>query len=177
MQGGGEAKANGNTITEKIAMVCVVVVTAVVAFVWQDNNLDYNYDNNAYTETHYYDLFQAINKTDKFFVLSIDEMYGGFCGARNLMEMDRRYAGLYKNVTAAGNYLIPSPIGMYYAHQRGISNVFGSLADRDDMYYIGGGERMGYILMYINEKYGPGIDVYQEQFDGFEAWKFYRTGT
>lgn len=150
----------------------------LLAFLWQRTVLDYSYDNYAYSDSYGYELFQAISKVpDKFFVVSIDNMFGGLCGARNIMEIDRRYVGLFRNVAAAGNYVIPAPNGMYYAHQRGITNVFGSLADRDDMYYVGDGERMGYILMYINEKYGPGIEVREEEFDGFTAWKYFRSGT
>lgn len=168
---------NGNLI--KRASLCVIsAATVLIAFIWQGKVLDYSYDNYAYSDSAGYELFQKITKVDdKFFVVSIDDMFGGLCGARNIMEIDRRYAGLFHNVTAAGNYVIPAPNGMYYAHQRGITNVFGSLADRDDMYYIGGGERMGYLLMYLNEKYGPGISVREEEFDGFTAWKYFRTGT
>ncbi|MBE5823693.1 MAG: hypothetical protein E7308_06445 [Butyrivibrio sp.] len=168
---------NGNLI--KRASLCVIsAATVLITFIWQGKVLDYSYDNYAHSGDGTYELFQKITKVDdKFFVVSIDDMFGGLCGARNIMEIDRRYAGLFHNVTAAGNYVIPAPNGMYYAHQRGITNVFGSLADRDDMYYIGGGERMGYILMYINEKYGPGISVREEEFDGFTAWKYFRTGT
>lgn len=162
--------------TTKIGLAGIVLATAVIALIWQSRNLDYSYDNYAYSDTERYELFQNISKSDGFFVVSTDDMFGGLNGARNIMEIDRRYAGLYSNITAAGGYVIPAPNGMYYAHQRGITNVFGSLADRDDMYYVGGGEHMGYILMYINEKYGPGIEVRQEQFDGFTAWKFYRSG-
>ncbi|MBQ8032070.1 MAG: hypothetical protein IJ260_11175 [Butyrivibrio sp.] len=168
---------NGNRF-KKVSLGVISAATLVMAFVWQGKVLDYSYDNYAHSGDGTYELFQKITKVDdKFFVVSIDDMFGGLCGARNIMEIDRRYAGLFHNVTAAGNYVIPAPNGMYYAHQRGITNVFGSLADRDDMYYIGGGERMGYILMYINEKYGPGISVREEEFDGFTAWKYFRTGT
>lgn len=161
---------------KKIGLAGIVLATAAVTLIWQIRNIDYSYDNYAYSDTERYELFQNISKSDGFFVVNMDDMFGGLNGARNIMEIDRRYAGLYSNITAAGGYVIPAPNGMYYAHQRGITNVYGSLADRDDMYYVGGGEHMGYILMYINEKYGPGIEVRQEQFDGFTAWKFYRSG-
>lgn len=163
---------------KRTSLGVISAATVLIAFIWQSKVLDYSYDNYAYSDSAGYELFQKITKVDdKFFVVSIDDMFGGLCGARNIMEIDRRYAGLFHNVTAAGNYVIPAPNGMYYAHQRGITNVFGSLADRDDMYYVGGGERMGYLLMYLNEKYGPGIGVREEEFDGFTAWKYYRTGT
>ena len=161
----------------KVSVCTISAATILIALVWQSKNLDYSYDNYAYHDSSY-DFFEALHKyNDKFFVLSIDDMFAGLCGAGNIMEIDKRYAGWFQNVASAGNYVIPAPNGMYYAHQRGITNVFGSLADRDDMYYIGGGERMGYLLMYLNEKYGPGISVREEEFDGFTAWKYYRTGT
>lgn len=158
------------------SLTCSIVVTSILVYVWQHRTLDYNYNNYEYSDTYRYELFQAISKADGFFVVSLDDIFGGLNGARNIMEIDSRYAGLFSNVAAAGSYIIPAPNGMYYAHQHGISNVFGSLADRDDMYYVGGGEGMGYLLMYINERYGPGIEVREEQFDGFSAWKYYRSG-
>ncbi|RKM57819.1 hypothetical protein D6855_12275 [Butyrivibrio sp. CB08] len=176
LKSSGSASDKNEKPIWKALCVCASVATVVVVFIWQAKTLDYSYDNYAYSDTDRYELFQAISKADGFFVVSPDDMFGGLNGARNIMEIDRRYAGLYSNVTAAGGYVVPAPNGMYYAHQHGITNAFGSLADRDDMYYVGGGERMGYLLMYINEKYGPGIDVKEVAFDGFTAWKYFRSG-
>ncbi len=67
-----------------------------------------------------------------------------------------------------------SPIGMYYANVHGIQNVFKSFIERDDVYYIGGGETAGYIYVYLNEKYGPGIGMQDVEFEWGTAWKFYR---
>lgn len=155
----------------------VVVFACVIAsiFGWQQATLDYTHKSWDYRDNSRYEYIKSINNTDGLFVMSINEMFGGLCGAGNIWDINKRdFEGFYQNIIPSGGWIIPSPIGMYYAHENGISNVFKAFSERDDIYYLGGGETMGYLLMYQNEKYGPGISVTDVEFDWGTAWKFYR---
>ena len=166
------------TFGKKVAMPLKIagLICAVIAFFfWQKENLDYSaksWENKEYSR---YNYIKSISETDGLFVLSINEMFAGLNGATNIWDINRtEYEGFYHNIIAVGGWVIPSPIGMYYAHENGIGNVFKAFSERDDIYYIGGGETMGYLLVYQNEKYGPGISVTDVEFDWGTAWKFYR---
>ncbi|WP_026488672.1 hypothetical protein [Butyrivibrio sp. XBB1001] len=166
------------TFGKKVAMPLKIagLICAVIAlFFWQKENLDYSiksWENRDYSR---YNYIKSINETDGLFVMSINEMFAGLNGATNIWDINRtEYEGFYHNIIAVGGWVIPSPIGMYYAHENGVSNVFKAFSERDDIYYIGGGETMGYLLVYQNEKYGPGISVKDVEFDWGNAWQFYR---
>ena len=58
-----------------------------------------------------------------------------------------------------------------YSHENGTSNVFKAFSEREDIYYLGGGENMRYLLVYQNEKYEPGISV-TDEFDWGESGSF-----
>lgn len=166
------------TFGKRVAMPLKIagLICAVIAlFFWQKENLDYSiksWENKDYSR---YNYIKSISQTDGLFVMSINEMFAGLNGATNIWDINRtEYEGFYHNIIAVGGWVIPSPIGMYYAHENGISNVFKAFSERNDIYYIGGGETMGYLLVYQNEKYGPGISVTDVEFDWGTAWKFYR---
>ncbi len=157
-----------------VIMAAMAVICIVSAFIWQKNNLDYKRTCfNPKTDSSY-EHIQDIHNADGFFVLSIDEMGAGYLGAKNIFEIDRSCAGLYSNMTQVGGWEIFSPLSDYYGNMLGISDCFKALVERDDVYYVGNGERMGYLLMWLNEKYGPDITVTEVEFDGFSAWKFIR---
>ncbi|MBP3815159.1 MAG: hypothetical protein ILA12_10940 [Butyrivibrio sp.] len=153
---------------------CVIVGIAslVPLFLWAQS-LDFSLDVFNEPEDYRYNLIKTMDEKDALFVMSMDDMYGGLCGARSVMDINRDYAGFYSHVLPVGGWVVPSPIAEYYAHTNGISNVYKSLVDRDDVYYYGGGEHMGYLYVYLNEKYGPGIEVREQDFGDFMAWKFY----
>jgi hypothetical protein len=151
-----------------LALFCVVVTGA-----WF-RGIDFDSDAFAKTDNERYEMIHRMNDSDSLFVMSLDNMFGGLCGAINIFEINSDYAGFYSHVIPAGGWIVPAPIAELYANENGIANVYRSLPERDDLYYYGGGEHMGYMLMYLNEKYGPGIQVREERFDGFTAWKFYR---
>lgn len=166
------------TFGKRVAMPLKVagLICAVIAlFFWQKENLDYSAKSWESKDYSRYNYIKSISETDGLFVMSINEMFAGLNGATNIWDINRtEYEGFYHNIIAVGGWVIPSPIGMYYAHMNGITNVFKAFSERDDIYYIGGGETMGYLLVYQNEKYGPGISVTDVEFDWGTAWKFYR---
>ena len=148
-------------------------MSLVLFFYWQKDNLDYNKKSWEKMETYQFERMKNIGASDGIFVLSINELYGGLCGASNIWAISRNdYDGFYENIIPVGGWIIPSPIGMYYAHQNGISNVFKAFIDRDDVYYVGGGETMGYLLRYLDEKYCTGVGVTDVQYEWGTAWKF-----
>ena len=168
-----------NNLSDKLAgkykAICVVLaVAAVVPVCLWFRNLDFSMNVLEPTDDGRYNLIRTMDQTDSLFVMGMDEMYGGLCGARNIMGINKDYAGFYSHVLPVGGWVVPSPIAEYYAHANGISNVYRSLVDRDDVYYYGGGEHMGYMYVYLNEKYGLGIEVKEQDFGDFMAWKFYR---
>lgn len=167
------------SLSEKFAgkykAICfaLVAVTVIPVCLWFQT-LDFSMNIFEPIDDGRYTLTQAMDQTDSLFVMGMDEMFGGLCGARNVMDINRDYAGFYSHVLPVGGWVVPSPIAEYYAHANGIPNVYKSLVDRDDVYYYGGGEHMGYLYVYLNEKYGPGIEVREQDFGDFMAWKFYR---
>lgn len=167
-------KADNKKLVRNIANVMAAIAAIILFIFWQGQSLDYSTNSFKSEEDSSYQKFQAIHNAEGYFILSLDDMYDGLSGARNILDIDRKYADLYSNITPAGGWVVLSPLARYYGNTIGISDAFRELPDRDDMYYIGGGERMGYLLMWLNEKYGPGINVTNVEFDGFTAWKFYR---
>ncbi|MCR5656333.1 MAG: hypothetical protein K6G06_02615 [Butyrivibrio sp.] len=165
---------NTRFIKGKPELIASFIASLLLMFIWQGANLDYSYKAFDTVYEYQHERIGNISAADGLFVLSIDDLYGGLCGARNIYDINGNYAGYYHNIFPVGGWIIPSPIGLYNSRKQGISNVFREFPDREDLYYVGGGEHMGYLLMYLNEKYGPGINVTQVEFDGFEAWKFFR---
>ncbi|MBP3196887.1 MAG: hypothetical protein J6N21_07765 [Butyrivibrio sp.] len=159
----------------KAKAVCVVAMLAslIPVCLWA-HKLDFSLQVFDEAGDYRYDLIKSMDQADALFVMSMDDMYGGLCGARSVMDINKDYAGFYSHVLPVGGWVVPSPVAEYYANVNGISNVYKALADRDDVYYYGGGEHMGYMYVYLNEKYGPGIEVKEQDFGDFMAWKFYR---
>ncbi len=161
------------SIQRFVSRFAVVLMSLVLFFYWQKDNLDYNKKSWEKIETYQFERMKNIGASDGIFVLSINELYGGLCGASNIWAISRNdYDGFYENIIPVGGWIIPSPIGMYHAHQNGISNVFKAFIDRDDVYYVGGGETMGYLLRYLDEKYCTGVGVTDVQYEWGTAWKF-----
>ena len=45
--------------------------------------------------------------------------------------------------------------------------------ERDDVFFICGGEKAGYVYVYLNEKYGPGINMEMvDEVYGAPVWRF-----
>ena len=170
------------SVCEKVPVVSmgIQIVASICLIVSMINQLNYDFG----AVKHYkivqepdgtYETAQGLHElSDYFFVTSIDDMYGGLCGAKNIFDVDSSYADYFANSVSIGGWMIPSPIGNYHANQRGISNPVKALFERDDVYYYGGGLHMGYIFAFIDEKYGPGASVEQVTFpNGMTAWKYH----
>ena len=128
----------------------------------------------AETDFMYYKL-DALSKLDGFYITDVDTFYGPLCGARNIFDIDAKYRDFYGNICPFGGWVMPSPIGLYHANSNGISNPATALIERDDVYYVGGGERTGYVYVFLNEKYGPGINMEMvDEVEGAPIWKFYK---
>ncbi|SFC20799.1 hypothetical protein [Butyrivibrio sp. YAB3001] len=169
-----KSRGESNNMYSRVICWISIPVVIVLLFFWQKTYLYFTCTSFQNNDEERYSIFTKMDESDCLFVMSIDDMFGTLCGARNIFDIDRKYEGFYSHIIPVGGWIIPSPIGMYYAYQNGISNVFQNLSDREDMYYYGGGEHMGYLYAYLNEKYGPGIQVKNVEFDGFTAWKYYR---
>ena len=174
-----EGKSIDQKAKKPIPMAVVSGLTLAFAIVlttvWSNANLDFSHTSFSQRDMRGYERIKKINETDGLFVMSINEMYGGLCNASSIWDINKRdYEGFFENIISVGGWTIPSPIGMYYANTNGITNVFRAFVDRDDIYYVGGGETMGYLLMYLNEKYGPDIQVRDVEFEWGTAWEFFR---
>lgn len=111
--------------------------------------------------------------TEHFYLAGSDHYWTGLCGAKNIFAIDTRYAGLYHNVCLAGTWQIPSPIGLYYAHTHGITSPIRQLTD-ENVYFVGTGEIVGYLLEYLNEKNDLEVFVAQkETLDDVAVWDFF----
>ena len=122
-----------------------------------------------------YEKVKAITERDGFYIVDVDTTYGGLCGAKNIFDIDRKYFDYYENFCQIGGWIQPAPIGLYHAYMHEIDNPIKSLVDRDDVFYIGGGERAGYLYVFLNEKYGPGINMEMvDEVCGAPVWRFFR---
>ena len=156
--------------------MALTLVSAFLLFTWQKDYLDYSqksYLRVRESDQIQYDEMYTLANSDGYFVVSVTKSLG-LCSARNIYDIDKKYEGWYKNIVFDGGWTIPSPIGLYYFRQAGMPNPFKALIERDDVYYVGDGERMGYIYQLLNEKYGPGIDVRNVEINGITVWQFYR---
>lgn len=164
---------------DKLLSKIVLVLTCVACIIMMGNNLLNQFvDEKGSTvcgpdDGNYHNI-KEISESEGFYVLSVDTAFGGLCGAKNIYSITKtEYEGYYHNMAAIGGSIIPSPIGYFYAHQAGIANPFRALFERNDVYYVGGGERMGYILVFLQEKYNKDITVeYVGTIGDNDVWKF-----
>ncbi|RKM57064.1 hypothetical protein D6853_03335 [Butyrivibrio sp. X503] len=122
-----------------------------------------------------YEKVKAITEREGFYIVDVDTTYGDLCGARNIFDIDRKYLDYYENFCQIGGWIQPSPIGLYHANLNDIDNPIKSLIERDDVFYVGGGERAGYLYVFLNEKYGPGINMEMvDEVCGAPVWRYFR---
>lgn len=123
-----------------------------------------------------YEQIKEISESEELYVLSVDSAFGGMCGAKNIYSITKdNYYDYFHNITPIGGFIIPSPIALYHANVAGIANPFRALFERDDVYYVGGAERMGYVLVFLQEKYGTDITVeYVDTIGDQDVWKYKR---
>lgn len=122
-----------------------------------------------------YDKVKAITEREGFYIVDVDTTYGDMNGAKNIFDIDRKYLDYYENFCQIGGWVQPSPIGLYHARLNDIDNPMRALVDREDVFYIGGGERAGYVYVFLNEKYGPGINMEMvDEVCGAPVWRFFR---
>ncbi|MBR4831394.1 MAG: hypothetical protein IKZ97_02055, partial [Butyrivibrio sp.] len=165
--------------TRKPAVICVTVLAlAICAFNVYGK---YRYftdqkDSQIVREPDsFYEKIQCIREREGFYVTDVDTVYGGLDGAKNIFDIDRKYLDLYDNICQIGGWIMPSPIGLYHAYVNDIDNPMRALVERDDVFYIGNGERAGYLYVFLNEKYGPGIGMDMvDEVCGAPVWKFHR---
>ena len=122
-----------------------------------------------------YDKVKAITEKDGFYIVDVDTVYGELNGAKNIFDINRSYLDYYENFCQIGGWIMPSPIGLYHAYVNDIDNPMRALVEREDVFYIGNGERAGYLYVFLNEKYGPGIGMDMvDEVCGAPVWKFHR---
>ena len=155
----------------------MAVIVVVTLFFWQKNYLDYSrrsYLQVSDSDVERHNEIDSLAKSDGYYVVSVMRMVVGMCGAKNIFEIDKKYDGWFDNILFDGGWLLPSPIGLYSFNKNGVSTSAAALVDRDDVYYWGDGERMGYLYQFLNEHYGPGIEVRDTEVNGVSVWKFFR---
>ena len=172
------AKVNTDK-TKKFFGMAAVAASAVVTLIFGAQRVDEFVNEKgchiAMEPDFMYHKMAEITERDGFYITDIDTIYGDLCGAKNIFDIDAKYRDMYANVCPIGGWLIPSPIGLYEAHLNEISNPVTALFERDDVYFIGGGEKTGYLYVFLNEKYGPGINMEMvDEVEGAPIWKFYK---
>ena len=82
-----------------------------------------------------------------------------FYVSNNPMSMTAtKYRHIYKNSCYLGNWIIPSPHGMYYLRQKGMKNPMRSLVDYDNTYLIViDDDKLNLIRTHLEEKYNSEI--------------------
>ena len=167
-----EKRRKGFSIAAAIVAVlsCIVFVCGQYSFFITEKNGQVVYEPDLT-----YEKVKAITERDGFYIVDVDTTYGELCGAKNIFDMDRKYLDYYANFCQIGGWIQPSPIGLYHANVNEIDNPMKALVDRDDVFYIGGGERAGYVYVFLNEKYGPGINMEMvDEVCGAPVWRYYR---
>ena len=167
-----EKRRKGFSIAAAIVAVlsCIVFVCGQYSFFITEKNGQVVYEPDLT-----YEKVKAITERDGFYIVDVDTTYGELCGAKNIFDMDRKYLDYYANFCQIGGWIQPSPIGLYHANVNEIDNPMKALVDRDDVFYIGGGERAGYVYIFLNEKYGPGINMEMvDEVCGAPIWRYYR---
>ncbi|SCY16864.1 hypothetical protein SAMN02910451_01592 [Butyrivibrio hungatei] len=169
-----ELKSTGK---KRILGIVMAVIAVVTLFSWQKNYLDYSrrsYLQVSDSDVERHNEIDSLAKSNGYYVVSVMRMVVGMCGAKNIFEIDKKYDGWFDNILFDGGWLLPSPIGLYSFNKNGVSTSAAALVDRDDVYYWGDGERMGYLYQFLNEHYGPGIEVRDTEVNGVSVWKFFR---
>ena len=167
-----EKRRKGFSIAAAIIAVlsCIIFVCGQYSFFITEKN-----GHVVYEPDLTYEKVKAITERDGFYIVDVDTTYGELCGAKNIFDMDRKYLDYYANFCQIGGWIQPSPIGLYHANVNEIDNPMKALVDRDDVFYIGGGERAGYVYVFLNEKYGPGINMEMvDEVCGAPVWRYYR---
>ena len=123
-----------------------------------------------------YYLFDELRNRDNLYVVGMMEAYLGLCGAENIFSINKAdYKDYFYNTFNVGGWQTPSPLSAYYPRLNGINSPIKALPDREDLYYVDDGEDMGYMLVYLQEKYGPEIQVdWVEDICDTSVWKFHR---
>ena len=129
-------------------------------------------DNSRFTNgDSKYEDFQAVRNADAHFIMYNVADYGMLMGAKDIFDIDRKYADYYKNITemgGSGN----SPSGLFFANKIGITNPAKALFEKDNVYFIGDDEAKDVLKNYLIEKYDSSIDTETVEVDGVKAWKF-----
>ena len=157
--------------------VCAICISAVITIIFGAGKADIFIHEKHCSfipeDDWMYGKVKAITEREGFYLTDIDTMYSDLCGARNIFDIDAKYRDYYANVCQFGGWIMPSPIGLYHANLYGIANPARALVERDDVYFIGGGEKAGYILVYLNERYGPGINMEMvDEINEAPVWRF-----
>ena len=170
------AKVTSDKVKKTLG-ICAIGLSAVITIIFGAGKVD-TFVNQKHCrvipeDDWMYGKAKAITEREGFYLTDVDTLYSDLCGAKNIFDIDAKYRDFYANVCQFGGWIMPSPIGLYHANLVGIANPARALVERDDVFFIGGGEKAGYIYVYLNEKYGPGINM--EMVDEvYEApvWRF-----
>ncbi len=162
---------------KKTFAICAIVLSAVITIIFGAGKVD-TFVNEKHCRVipevdGMYDKVKAITDLDGFYFTDVDTLYSNLSGARNIFDIDAKYLDFYANVCPFGGWVMPSPIGLYHANLAGIANPARALVERDDVFFICGGEKAGYVYVYLNEKYGPGINMEMvDEVYGAPVWRF-----
>lgn len=153
---------------EKIAVCAVLLFLIATVFIKSEVM-----DNSKFTngDSKYEDFLNIREAKGHFVIYNIAD-YGMLLGAKDIFDIDRKYADYYANITEMGGNG-NSPSGLYFAGKAGISNPAKALFENENVFFVSDDEAKDTLMSYLNEKYGPGIDARSVEVDGVTAWKFY----
>ena len=163
-------EAGDDNVTKRLRIVMPAVVIALLLM----SSLYKVTNNNNSEEAPNTTVTDIINEdSEHFYLAGFGHYWNGLCGADDIFSIDRNMAGYYHNICLLGTWQIPSPIGLYYARTHGIENPIRQLVD-DDVYFIGTGEEVGWLMEYLNEKNELEVFVAQvETIEDVAVWDFF----
>ena len=110
-------------------------------------------------------LYSFNNNADNFYVLT------DFYVTNNPMRITKeKYSEIYKNSVYLGNWIIPSPAGLYFAQVHGIDNPMRALVEKENvLLHANDSDLVDSIARHLTKVLNREIDV--EQIED-EIWRF-----
>ena len=130
-----EASISEKSIADKkwIAMACGIVAIILIGGYSIKMGYQWRYDKDKHIVANEADisgrLYSFLENEDNTYMLT------DFYVTNNPEGLTRaKWSGIYKNSVYLGNWVIPSPTGLYYAKERGMDNPMTALVEADNAY-------------------------------------------
>ncbi|MBR0172062.1 MAG: hypothetical protein IJQ21_04670 [Lachnospiraceae bacterium] len=110
-------------------------------------------------------------RSDKAHFYVVGSLLGkGYWGAASVYDINGLHTDDYENICFLGGWFAASPVGMYHAYEKGITNPVRALFEREDTLLAAPDEEAEWIWYFLIENYRPDI-AYRKVNDNI--WQFY----